>query len=269
MSAFDTPTPLPPRRCIAVLTRGYSDPKEYRLLIERNQCIDENLVDKTIPLLFFHEGNITPEDQTYIAGETPRLTHIFIDVAQEGRAFRREKEQLVQKVTWGEWGYRHMCSFWFVDFWYFVQEYDYMVRIDEDCMVEFSLDSLFGSLVQGPHALITGIYAKDDDFVTVGLNQFTRDFVQCESRGANVPIKYPPGGPYTNLLGIRLSVIHDYARLRQYVDLIDQSDNIYYYRWGDLPLWGEAVTYILGSKTLNVDTTLKYFHGSHKAFVNG
>jgi hypothetical protein len=46
------------RNCIAVLTRGYKDMKSYDILIKRNKHISNNLNDKTIDNLIFHEGNI-------------------------------------------------------------------------------------------------------------------------------------------------------------------------------------------------------------------
>ena len=49
---------------------------------------------------------------------------------------------------------------------------------------------------------------------------------------------------------------------------IDASGMIYKRRWGDLPLWGEAIYYIFGDDTLIIDTDIKYFHESHHANVN-
>ena len=58
------------RQCVAVLTRGYNDISMYSKLIRRNKTIQENLIDKTIYILIFHEGNITHEHQMYIINET-------------------------------------------------------------------------------------------------------------------------------------------------------------------------------------------------------
>lgn len=60
-------------RCIAVLTRGYIDSKKYKTLIDRNICIDNHLIDKEVPVLIFHEGNIKHCDQTFIENQTPLL----------------------------------------------------------------------------------------------------------------------------------------------------------------------------------------------------
>lgn len=269
MSEFSNETPARPRCCVAVLTRGYPNLEQYHTLIDRNQYIDQYLTDKSIPLLFFHEGNITEEQQRYIANQTPRLDLRFVNICEGDQAFRKEKELLAPKLVWGDVGYRHMCSFWFVDFWHFVQEYDYLIRIDEDCMVKFSLDGMFETLINEPYQLITGMYSKDDDFVTVDLNKMTRNFIHDETNDNNVPVKYPAGGPYTNLLGLDIQSTRNNARLQRYIAAVEKTNNIYYYRWGDLPLWGEAITYILGEDVLKIDANLKYYHGSHYRHVNG
>ena len=135
------------RYCIAVLTRGYNDISMYSLLIRRNLAIQENLVDKTIDILIFHEGNITAEHQVHIIKETPDLNIKFIDV-NNGHAFKQHKAAIEfnPETNFFKIGYRHMCSFWFVDFWHFVGDYDRMLRIDEDCFIDFNIDSVLQNL---------------------------------------------------------------------------------------------------------------------------
>jgi hypothetical protein len=53
-------------KCIAVLTRGYNNMNQYEDLINRNIHISDNLVDKSIDILIFHEGNISKEHQIFI-----------------------------------------------------------------------------------------------------------------------------------------------------------------------------------------------------------
>jgi hypothetical protein len=263
------------RTCIAALTRGYANVEQYATLIQRNNAIRDHLQDRTIPLLFFHEGNIGPSQQVYIASHTPELTMRFIDIKRDGKAFRQEKEHEPRYVE-SRWynhsvGYLHMCTFWFVDFWHFVQEYDVLIRIDEDCFMESELDPLLTEMrtAEAPLALWSGKYQKDEDFVCVNMNQFTRDFVAYETDQPPPPPKYPPGGPYTNFMGLRLDRIREHDMHLHYVQAVDHSSHIYHHRWGDLPLWGESVTYLLGEAAMKIDPTIKYYHGSHYMHVNG
>jgi len=80
--------------------------------------------------------------------------------------------------------------------------------------------------------------------------------------------KKTPGGPYTNLCGLSLEPLRRNSLLGEYIQTVKDSNMIYKQRWGDLPLWGEAIHYILGDDSLLIDTTLKYFHGSHNKCVN-
>ena len=54
----------------------------------------------------------------------------------------------------------------------------------------------------------------------------------------------------------------------KYIQHVDSSNQIYEKRWGDLPLWGEAIDYILGTDGLFIDKTFTYYHGSHNSHVN-
>ena len=77
------------KSCIAVLTRGYEDESQYSMLIKRNRHIANNLNNKLIDILIFHEGNINENHQLYIKKHTPKLTLIFINILNN--AFKKEK----------------------------------------------------------------------------------------------------------------------------------------------------------------------------------
>jgi hypothetical protein len=253
------------KKCIAVLTRGYANLNEYDTLIKRNKHIESNLKDKKIELLFFHEGNITPHHQEHIKAETPHLNMHFINV-NNGNAFKKEKEQIEisEETKDAGYGYRHMCSFWFVDFWNFLGDYDFMIRIDEDCFIEFDIDNLFDEL--NSHIFISGKLEIDQDYVTRGLSDFTLEFMK-RNMDINYNSVYPPRGPYTNLFAINLPMIKQNSILKKYILAVDESNNIYSRRWGDLPLWGQAIDNIFGSTALCIKK-LRYYHGSHFLLVN-
>jgi hypothetical protein len=250
------------RKCISVLTRGYDDISMYSKLILRNRAIQDNLVDKTIDILIFHEGNITSEHQRHIAKQTPELNILFVDV-NNGMAFKLEKSRIAFHPDTSRFGigYRHMCSFWFVDFWYFVEDYDRMLRIDEDCFIDFNIDSVLENLDY--KNFICGKWINDHDFVTIDLNKTTLLYLGLDTSNIETP-----SGPYTNVFAINLQTVRDNQLLRKYIKVVHDSGNIYRYRWGDLPLWGDAIYYIFGMKTLLIDTSIRYVHESHDMNVN-
>ena len=250
------------QQCIAVLTRGYSDISMYSKLISRNIAIQKNLSDKTIDILVFHEGNITKEHQTYIKNETPYLKLIFINV-NNGLAFKSLKTNIEfhPGTSFFKLGYRHMCSFWFVDFWNFVEDYDRMLRIDEDCYIDFNIDNVLKNL--DTKDFICGKWISDHDFVTIDLNKTTLQYLGNDTSNVETP-----AGPYTNVFAVNLNNVRYNQLLRKYIKIVDDSGNIYRYRWGDLPLWGEAIYYIFGMKSVLIDTNIKYVHESHDMNVN-
>jgi hypothetical protein len=256
------------KSCIAVLTRGYDDISKYCMLIKRNNHIAKNLDNKSTDILIFHEGDIQEKHQGYIQNETPGLKIQFIDISPI--AFRNEKKNISVKtgVRGFSLGYRHMCSFWFVNFWDAVKEYDKLLRIDEDCYIDFNIDKILSDLDNW--VFIVGGAGKDDDDVTMGLNKFSIDFINQHKNTFTFKQHDTklPTGPYTHTMGLALDKIRNTDIFQKYKTAIDASNMIYERRWGDLPLWGEVIYYIFGSDTLNVDKNIKYFHQSHNGSVN-
>jgi len=255
------------KKCIALLTRGYNDRTKYGSLIQRNIHIDNNLVDKTIDILIFHEGNINQEDQVYIKNNTPELNIIFIDISNI--AFNSDKQSIpFEEAHEFSLSYRHMCSFWFIHFFDVVKEYDKLLRIDEDCLIHSNIDKIF--LTLDDYVFTCGIKSGDEEFVTKGLNEFSLNFLNNHKDEYYFKQKDTkiPNGPYTNLFGLNLENTQNNTIFQLYKKEIDDSNMIYKRRWGDLPLWGEVIYYIFGEDTLKVDNTIKYYHGSHNFNVN-
>ena len=254
-------------KCIAVLTKGYNNEDEYIKLITRNKHISNNLNEKSVDILIFHEGNIRENHQIFIKSKTPELNMQFINISNI--AFNSDKKNIeVEEGHRFGIGYRHMCAFWFLYFFDAVKKYDKVLRIDEDCYIDSNIDKIF--LLLDNYLFVCGDISVDDDSVTKGLNKFSLDFLNCHKEGFifKTNIAKEPSGPYTNLIGFSLNKIINNDLFQKYRDDLDKSDMIYKRRWGDLPLWGEAIYYIFGEDSLMVDNTIKYFHESHNAYVN-
>ena len=252
---------------IVVLTRGYTDIKKYEMLIQRNIAIDKNLTNKSVDILIFHEGNILEPHQQYICKFTPRLNIQFICIKEY--AFKNEKNQITHYSPSSCWdiSYRHMCSFWFVDFWNYVENYDQILRIDEDCIIDFNVMQIFQMLQY--KCAVYGEWKLDQDFVTLGLNKFTQGFLKENIQIMHQIPPHRPSGPYTNVIGLNLHFLRQNRLIKQYIEKVKMSENIYIYRWGDLPLWGEVLFYLC-DKNRHIKTELiKYYHGSHDYFVGG
>lgn len=248
---------------IVVLTRGYNSLKDYSTLIKRNQNIEKCLKNKEIELVFFHEGNITDTHQKYIRDNSKSLKMNFYSIKDESFLDEKKNIENSEETKRFKLNYRHMCHFWFVDFWRYCENYDLILRIDEDCFIEFDIIKMFNQL--NNKISVYGFWDNDCEYVTRGLNDFTLEFLLNENIKRE---KKSPSGPYTNIIGLNLKKLRENKLLKSYIEEIDKSDNIYKYRWGDLPLWGEVLHYMYNKDEHSLINEIKYYHKSHNLKVN-
>lgn len=260
------------RRAVVCLTRGYPTLREYSSLISRNQSISRHCHSSArteYDFLIFHEGNIPPHHQSYIQQKSPHLPLTFVDVSsiafdnvRKGDAHR---PFLPATNAWPT-SYRHMCHFWFVDFWECVQSYDEILRIDEDCLVEFPIPQGFALLRD--RLAIFGKWAVEPSFVVDGLSAYVSAFLKEQ------PSLRPPSkirGPYSNVLFLNVQRLREIPLVMDFVQSfrVNQGALIYKNRWGDLPLWGQVFDRLLpphpiSSVLLLSIPRLPYYHGSHR-----
>ena len=246
------------KNAIIILTRGYNKLEDYDLLIKRNKSLLK-FYNSKIDYVVFHEGNIYVDHQNYISSFTPKLKLIFIDI---GESFVKEDIPIKIEMKWGL-GYRNMCNFWFTKFWKYVQKYERIIRIDEDCIFYSNYNHIFNLLEDK-----VSVFAKksyDELFVIKGLNDFTINFLNNKNIKAK---KRNVWGPYTNVIGLNLIKLRKNLLLKEYINSIKNSKNIFYYRWGDLPLWGEVLYYFYNEKDYLISDKIIYYHKSHDQFVN-
>lgn len=243
---------------IVVLTRGYDEKKHYNSLLKRNKDL-EKYYNKDISYIIFHEGNIPKDHQKYIQYNTI-IPLKFIDVSA---SFRNDEIQFYGPTNGFHMGYRNMCNFWFCDFWKYLPNYNKIIRIDEDCFYYSDYNRIFNML--DDKVCVYGKWDRDEDFVTVGLKDYTKNFMINNNKKA---LEHDVGGPYTNVLGLNLYEMRKNNLLLEYIQYIKKSDNIYIYRWGDLPLWGEALLYCFPKNSYSESNQISYYHLSHRQGVN-
>tara|TARA_Y100000389_G_scaffold199940_1_gene239360 strand:- start:528 stop:1400 length:873 start_codon:yes stop_codon:yes gene_type:complete len=248
------------KNSIVVLTRGYADIKKYNKLLKRNRYIEKNLEDKSIDIIIFHEGNIIYKHQKYIIDNSKNLNIKFINVKNE---FKKKEIDFYEPTKKFSLGYRNMCSFWFIGFWKYVSDYNKILRIDEDCYIKSSIENIFSKCDN--KVCLFGHYTNDSKYVTKGLNDFTISFLKNKNI---LKKKSKPSGPYTNIICFNLDLLKQNKLLFDYINEIKKSNNIYIYRWGDLPLWGEVLKYMYEDNDYEHIREIKYYHESHKLEIN-
>lgn len=259
---------------ICVLTRGYENISGYDELIRRNKALLEFLPSGGVigyDMLIFHEGNISDEQVTHIQQESGALHLKFVSVEQEFRykplpETSRYCYETDSSKRFGH-GYRCMCRFWFSGFLDYLEGYDYAIRFDEDCIcMNFPLPEIIGEMrSKDIHYVTPCLKGADSAGVVVGMKEFAMDFCQDHC------IQKAPvfdENPYTNVFVLDVSFFRRHELFRSFSEAVDRTRCIDINRWGDLPLWGVILSILPENGVMNTDHRIRYYHGSHKAYVN-
>lgn len=272
------------RVAIATLIRTKKD-FEYRELIRRNRSLN-NLAEKysNLEFLIFHEDDLTIDDKLFIQTCTDYPIK-FISVQEEFKPIDvTESDYCYETELSKEFGdgYRNMCKFWFTGFFKYTEEYDKVIRFDEDCVLQEDIPADYFEVMGEPYRVATKYHDPED--VNVGLKAFYDGF--CEEHNLPITWENTYNIPYTNFVIFRPAYFKNNSLFNQFVDAVHNSHCIEVNRWGDSSVWALAL-HILGiHETLYrdpdplppalqhlppsgiIDRRLVYFHGSHE-FCSG
>lgn len=227
---------------IVALTRGYSDLNKYRELITRNVSIWNTInQDLKYPLVLFHEGNITEEQQKYITEKSMGQTLIFKDISS----------------VWTG-GYEGMCKFMIYDIWEQCAEYDYVMRIDEDCVIQKIIYDPFAQIENSRLPYMTSVFwAESHSETNANLPQLIQELT-----GADPKEFYNDKFPYTNVSVVDIKFIRGLSELK----VIAESPLQRKFRFGDLPVIGSLLN-IYAKGRVGTLSGLAYYHASHNASI--
>jgi hypothetical protein len=264
---------------ICVLSRGYNDVNQYNNLINRNISIERLLHNKNndnYSFIILHEGNINENQQNFISSKTPNLNIEYWDIKNKNpkTAFDNNKN-IVNDFCSPNWltknfsiGYRHMCHFWSIDFLEYFKDFDYVIRIDEDCIVDdFNLE-IIEDMETDNLVFVSPMFQEQDvDLVIVGLENLRNEYI-LENNLFNTTEFKQIKCPYTNFMIINVKEINNNFKVKNFLNKVDSCGCIYSNRWGDLPIWGVILDTILDKTQYKEVKTIKYFHGSHNQKIN-
>jgi hypothetical protein len=264
---------------ISVLTKGYTQDNQYNTLINRNNFIYNNIISKSkleYDMVIFHEGNITTDQQSYIS-KNSKAELIFKDVKQcaNKAAFDDSKNvynmELCPPNELSERfpvGYKHMCHFWSIDLFEYLSDYQYTIRIDEDCYVGRVNPKVFEAVIEQEIKFAVPFICPvlDDPNVIVGLEKLLNDFTT--ENNIPMPVLYSDiKAPNTNFMMLDLKFFKEHEIVQKFLAKIESSHGIYSNRWGDAPIWG-IILYALSGVDFYELSNTGYFHGSHSHYVN-
>lgn len=264
---------------IIVLTKGYDDIENYQTLIDRNNSIFENLVSKSnhsFENIIFHEGNIPTEHQEYISSKSliPLIFRNVKDSASRS-AFNDSKNQInnvlcppTELSNRFPLGYKHMCHFWAIDLFDYLEEYQYIIRIDEDVIVHEFPPEVIDAVIDNDIKFAVPFMCNflDDPNVIVGMEKLLNDF--CNKNNFNPHTKFKNIlGPNTNFMILNIEYFRNHKLVQSFLEEIDNSHGIYSNRWGDAVTWG-IIIYALIDEPMYVLDMIEYYHGSHGHHIN-
>jgi hypothetical protein len=252
------------RNAIVCLTKGYEDECGYDLLIERNRSIYETMNRHRTyqyPLIIWHEGNIPPEHQRYIAAREYNEDLRFIDISSTFRLPNDLSEgDMVE--TW-PLGYRLMCRFHYYDIWNYTRQFDYIMRVDEDCtLMSVAYDPMEAlSLSRGDFAAADYV-AETHELTNETLAPFAESFAAGFRLQSKRSSCYNQSFPYTNLYVTRTGFWQQ-PEIQSFLHAVVCEPNALRYRWGDLPVLGVSLNMFAFPEKVYRIGQIGYRHGSH------
>ena len=250
---------------IATLIKGvgenYNKWQETLVLI-RNQSVLRNF-EGSFDLILFHEGNLHPNYINKIKYSKKEWSNIkFVEVhnfklsADELESLKSQILDIGNVRT----GYSSMCRFWAYGFLDYLNEYDYVIRIDDDCIALNRINPIIEEL-KGDRYLT---------FPTLGNEEFRfglKDYLKMYFDKPNIE-EEDIDVPYTNFCGFNLKKIRRDKRIRNFFKEIENNHFIHRYSWNDTVLWGIVMKYFLKDEQWLEMKEIKYIHLSHLSYIN-
>jgi hypothetical protein len=241
---------------------GVGDNWQNNLIILRNKSIHKNFFGDC-DFIIFHEGNVSEEyKNTILKDSRIKFPIKFIEVNN----FKPSKEE-IEKIkhslidrTVVQTGYSSMCKFWSYGFIDYLKEYDYVIRIDDDCVALNDISPIVEELKEKylVFPFLTG------ESYRYRLKDFVKQYFIKNKSIDEDKIK----GPYTNFCGFNLNKIRNNVHIMDFFNTIEINNFVYRYSWQDVQLWGLVMEYILTEEDWSENRDIKYIHLSHLNFVN-
>jgi hypothetical protein len=233
------------------------------------------------PVIILHEGDYTPTFQEEIikgVRDESRSCIKFKELDKDDFKTPQhiDKDKMAKSLElqpvpyWRNESYRNMCNFWLKHFTKYVTEYDYVMRLDDDSIIEEKINSdLFEIMKERELNYISNIIHVDCGICNYEMKEFfdhyymdKQDIIKDmfvyskidnnnkeifdnfkklykimndkEYEKNEIDIKSPI--MYYNNFFITRTAFWKSENTKKVIDEIDKTGNIYYYRWGDAPL---------------------------------
>jgi len=244
-----------PSTVIFCLARGYKLFEKYRYakLILRNLLIKKAAKKdpRRFDVLIFHEGNITRIDQFAIrifSGNKSikfiKVSDFFEDGSLSVKSYKNDKTQ----------GYTMMCRFHYGKAWNYLESYEQIIRIDDDCFV-----SKIPILKEKEIFMCCGISEETHTETNSSLFEYLTE--------KNLEKYYDHKFPYTNLYITKSNFWKNDSVVNFLKEVLSNPKSIEN-RWGDMPIIGVTLkTFGKWDYKTSILEDFNYEHFSHRAKV--
>lgn len=230
---------------IVGLIRGHRDLKKYNSLIKRNNLLHTNFNYKyNYDVIIFHEGNINVEQQKYISEKSAGSENIkFINIADSWKKLEGK-------------GYNKMCRFYSETIYNYLQEYTYVLRLDDDSYINQHID----------YDIFTFMEEKGYDYGYIrrkvdGHSLTSETFVPFCNNYFKKNVK-PMHNFYNNFSLLKIEFFNK-KEVRNFMNKVIKSNGIVKYRWGDSNIQAVCVKEFSSKNKIHLFDDIKYAHGSH------
>jgi hypothetical protein len=257
-------TAMAQRNAIVCLTRGYTDLRGYDALIERNRSIYQVINRhraRQYPVIVFHEGNLSPGHQSYIAAQDSNRDLRFVDISPVFQLPEDIREQDLME-SWTP-GYRLMCRFHSYFIWRYVAPFDYVMRLDEDCILtSAAFDPIQSLSAAGGDFASADFTEEPHELTNRTLPLFVIGLAAALQPGISRPRLYNQSFPYTNFYVTRTAFWRQRA-VQRFLCAIVRNPDFIRFRWGDAPVLGIALNMFASDGKVYRASQIGYWHGSH------
>lgn len=248
-----------PDAAIIGLVKGYQLYPRYRRLLKRNLLLHENFNHKyDYDVILFHEGDISPRHQQRLKSITPNLQFTNI-----GDRFGPPDDVNVQNEE--NMGYKNMCRFYSIQLWDLVDDYDYVMRLDDDSYIESEVPLDLFEYMDRNEFTYGHVRRKEDTHQET--QQTLPDFVKEYALDNNIDPEWGfenlTSENFYNNLFVTETKFWQRKSVQKYLDHIDQSGKIYEHRWGDSTIMALAVKLFCDPDKVKMLDSFSYCHGSH------
>ena len=199
---------------------------------------------------------------------SPKLPLIFKEIPFYNNT--RENCELCPPSTISNYfsiGYKNMCYFWSIDFLTYFKDYEFVIRIDEDCFLKYmDVNTIQNYKTNNIYYSSPAFKGRDEPTVVIGMEWLFNKYI---SDNNIIPFQTTADrNPYTNIMIINIDYFNSLPVVKGVLDEIKESNCIFSNRWGDLPIWGHILALLINPRHYIKDANISYFHESHHVGLN-